>query len=155
MDGLVYSLWSLLPSFCNYPVDTADSYKRLEKVLCNALQEEPDIRGILCSSLQKLVHQNKKALEGKDTYVSETSVAEQRAMDRYTTQVAQNNLDALKASARELLSVLSAVFLKSMTDDGGCLQVLFSSNESMIFAVICEIWGCILICKFADNEWNL
>lgn len=51
-DGLVYSLWSLLPSFCNYAIDTSSSFKLLQSSLCATLRQEPDLRGIICSSLQ-------------------------------------------------------------------------------------------------------
>lgn len=131
VDALVYSLWSLLPSFCNYPFDTAKSFKDLEKDLCSALNEEADIRGIICSSLQILIQQNKKILENKidasDVNDSEAGIARQRVMSYYTPQVAADNLSALKESARELLAVLSTVFLKSRKDDGGSLQVLVPS----------------------------
>ncbi|RVW44253.1 RRP12-like protein [Vitis vinifera] len=121
-DALVYSLWSLLPSFCNYPLDTAESFKDLEKELCTALCEEPNVCGIICSSLQILIQQNKRILEGKiDLHGSDASTSRQRAMAHYTPQAAADNLNALKSSAREFLSVLSGNFLKS-AQDGGCLQ---------------------------------
>lgn len=135
-DALVYSLWSLLPSFCNYPVDTAESFRDLEEVLCVALREEPDIRGIICTSLQNLIQQNKKILEEKNVVPSvEISTARQQAMAKYTTQVATDNLNVLKSSARELLSVLSRSFLESAKDEGGCLQVVFvfSMDGSLLF----------------------
>ena len=127
VDGLVYSLWSLLTSFCNYPLDTAESLKDLEQDLCSALQEEDLYRGIICSSLQILVQQNKKILENKvdasDLDDSEVGTARQRVLAYYTPQVAEDNLNALKKSARGFLRVLSTVFLKSGKDDGGSLQV--------------------------------
>lgn len=123
MDSLVYSFWSLLPSFCNYPLDTAESFKDLQKALCIALNEEPDVRGIICSSLQILVQQNKRVLEGKnDESDLEVGMARKLAMSHYTRKVAENNLTVLKSSSSELLSVLSDIFLKS-TKDGGYLQV--------------------------------
>lgn len=132
VDSLVYSLWSLLPSFCNYPLDTAESFKDLQKDLCNALREEPDIRGIICSSLQILIQQNKKICESNndtsDLDDSEVGIARQRVMAYYTPQVAKANLGALTESARELLTVLSTVFLKSGKDDGGSMQVLQSAD---------------------------
>lgn len=122
-DALVYSLWSLLPSFCNYPVDTAESFMDLAEVLCSALREENDIRGIICSSLQNLIQQNKKTLEGKNDLSNVViSTASERAMAHYTTKVATDNLNVLKSSARELLSILSRIFLESAKDEGGCLQ---------------------------------
>ncbi|KAL2533290.1 ARM repeat superfamily protein [Abeliophyllum distichum] len=122
VDGLVYSLWSLLPSFCNYPVDTAESYKDLVIALCSALREEPDLCGIICSSLQILIQQNKKVLEGnKDLSNGEISIPEERAVALYTSQVADANLRVLKSSSRELLSVLSGVFSRSSKDTVGLL----------------------------------
>ena len=58
-------LWSLLPSFCNYPLDTAESCKDLDKVLCTVIREELNVCGIVCSSLQILIPQTKGTLEGK------------------------------------------------------------------------------------------
>lgn len=124
VDGLIYSLWSLLPFFCNYPVDTAEGLKDLEKALCSALREEPDLRGIICSSLQILIQQNKKVHEGNGDLLNvEISIPEKRAIALYTSQVADANLRMLKSSARELLSVLSGVFLKSSKDTSGLLLV--------------------------------
>ena len=128
-NGLVYSLWSLLPSFCNYPLDTAENFKELEKALCSALQEEPDTRGIVCSSLQILIQQNKRIMEQKNEMPDlEEGTARQRAVSHYTPQVAADNLNALRSSAREFLNVLSGVFLQSTKDDGGSLQVLILSQ---------------------------
>ncbi|KAJ4827707.1 hypothetical protein Tsubulata_029798 [Turnera subulata] len=123
IDGLVYSLWSLLPSFCNYPVDTAESFKDLEKPLCDILSKEENVRGVICSALQVLIQQNKRIVEGKeDPSGTEVSIARQHAMARYTMEVATENLDVLKSSARQFLTVLSGILLESSKDDGGCLQ---------------------------------
>ncbi|KAL3332457.1 hypothetical protein AABB24_032833 [Solanum stoloniferum] len=123
IDGIVYSLWSLLPSFCNYPVDIAESFKDLEKVFRKALHEEPDVCGIICSSLQILIQQNDSILKGKvDLSDTETSVSRERAIARYNQQVADNNLNTLSLSAQKLLPVLYDVFLKSSKDTGGFLQ---------------------------------
>lgn len=123
IDGLVYSLWSLLPSFCNYPLDTAESFKDLEKALCRSLREESDFRGVICSSLQILIQQNKRIVEGENELSGkDVSICEQRAVSRYTSEVAASNLDVLRSSAREILSTLSGIFIKSSKDDGGSLQ---------------------------------
>ncbi|XP_058214149.1 uncharacterized protein LOC131325744 [Rhododendron vialii] len=132
VDGLVYSLWSLLPSFCNYPVDIAESFKNLKEALCRNLQEQPDIRGIICSSLQILIHQNKSIVEGKgDPSAIEASIPRQQAMARYTPQVAADNLEVLKKSACELLSLLSKIFMETSKDVGGCLQITISELASI------------------------
>lgn len=139
MDALVYSLWSLLPSFCNYPLDTAKSFKTLEIILCSTLRGECEIRGIICSSLKILIHQNRQILDqGKDLSAqTELSVSQQRAMALYSPQVAADNLNALRSSSKNLLTVLSEVFLKSSKDDGGCLQVTLMIAFETIYYVAC------------------
>ncbi|XP_041004716.1 RRP12-like protein [Juglans microcarpa x Juglans regia] len=122
-NALVYSLWSLLPSFCNYPLDTADSFKHLKKALWDALNEEADTRGIICASLQILIQQNKKISDEKSEMPNiEEGMARQRALAHYTLQIAADNLHALKSSAREALTILSNVLMQSTKDDGGSLQ---------------------------------
>ncbi|KAH6818389.1 ARM repeat superfamily protein [Perilla frutescens var. frutescens] len=133
VDGIVYSLWSLLPSFCNYPVDTAESFKGLERALCTALQEEHDVRGIICSSLQILIQQNKKILEGKGNSLdTELSIAEQQAVAFYSESVAQSNLNTLKSSALELLAVLAGVYFKCSKDTAGILQTTIRELASIL-----------------------
>ncbi|XP_050216515.1 uncharacterized protein LOC126667567 [Mercurialis annua] len=146
-DALVYSLWSLLPSFCNYPVDTAESFKDLKQVLCRALCEECEIRGIICSALQIIIQQNKKTVEEiDDLTVTDTCIARQRAVSRYSQQFVANNLSALRTSAFDFLTVLSGILLDfpkrkkdggglqriyACQDDGGCLQSIISEFASI------------------------
>ncbi|XP_008242327.1 PREDICTED: RRP12-like protein [Prunus mume] len=120
-DAFVHALWSLLPSFCNYASDTAESFNDLEQALCSALQDEPEFRGIICLSLQILVQQNKKIVEEMND-LSEVGSARHRAISHYTPQVTADNLSVLKSSALKLLHVLSGVFLNTTKDDAGCLQ---------------------------------
>ncbi|XP_059075817.1 uncharacterized protein LOC131047356 isoform X2 [Cryptomeria japonica] len=54
-QACAHSLWALLPSFCNYPVDTAQNFQFLAKTLGDALVKEPELRGIICSSLQATI----------------------------------------------------------------------------------------------------
>ncbi|GLT98825.1 hypothetical protein SLE2022_163050 [Rubroshorea leprosula] len=131
-DALVYSVWSLLPSFCNYPVDAAESFKDLQGALISALREEHDIRGIICSSLQILISQNKEIKEGNNNLSSnDVSPATERAISRYSPMVAENNLNVLAASAPELSSVLSQVFMESTADEGGSLLSTFGDFASI------------------------
>jgi hypothetical protein len=48
--------WSLLPSCCNYPCDTSSNFRVLLNVLCDALQNQPDLRGIVYSSITNTMH---------------------------------------------------------------------------------------------------
>lgn len=93
-------------------------------VFSKALHEEPDVSGIICSSLEILVQQNDNILKGKvDLSDTEISVPKGRAIARYSQQVAECNLKALSLSSHKLLPVLYDVFLESSKDTGGFLQV--------------------------------
>ncbi|XP_042499483.1 RRP12-like protein [Macadamia integrifolia] len=137
-EGLARKLWSLLPAFCNYPLDNADSFKDLKIALCSALQDEPDARDIIYSGLQRLIEQNRRSLEeNKDQSNDEIRIPEQRARAYYTPQVAADNLNILRSSAREFLLLLSRIFEESLNDSGGHLQSTISefasiSNEEVI-----------------------
>jgi ribosomal RNA-processing protein 12 len=131
VEGLVYSLWSLLPSFCNYPSDTAESFKNLEKELICTLRNGDEIRGIICSSLQILIQQNKRIVEGIDDFSAGEVSCRQRALVCYTKEFASKNLSVLRNSARSLLPVLSELYVKSTKDDGGSLQNVISEFASI------------------------
>lgn len=155
VKALVYSLWSLLPAFCNYPVDTASGFEGLQKVLCDTIRGEPELRGIICSSLQVcrvwplvfilfvnhftwpsrlyipmfvqlLIQQNRTMLTGNfDVSDDEMSIFEQKARACYTPQLAGENLNAIRSFSSEFFSALSEVFFKDLKDSGGCLQVIW------------------------------
>lgn len=132
VGSLVHRVWSILPSFCNYPSDTAGSFVLLKKILCHALREEPDLHGIICFSLQILIQQNKCIVEGSNYVPSEKlSVCTERAIAYYNQEVASANLTVLRSHAREFLSVLSDVFLKSKNDPGGSLQSTIGAFASI------------------------
>ncbi|KAM7276742.1 hypothetical protein ACFE04_018608 [Oxalis oulophora] len=142
IGALGYSLWSLLPAFCNYPLDTAESFNDLGKALCDALREEPEIRGIICSSLQILIQQNKKITEGETDHSDvDISIAKQRAMARYSPDVAKNNMDVLKFSARGFLTILSDIFLESTRDDGGLIQSTIGEFASIAREVASKLFN--------------
>ncbi|KAL5708035.1 hypothetical protein ACHQM5_018873 [Ranunculus cassubicifolius] len=131
-EELVYSIWSLLPAFCNYPLDTASSFKDLKKELCNALCEEPNVCGVVCSSLQILIEQNTMLLShDNDLHNDDMSIHVQRARAYYTPQIAADNLNTLKEFSRELLLKLLICFMRSSHDNGGCLQSTISQFVSI------------------------
>lgn len=53
-ESCVQSIWALLPAVCNYPVDTAKNFSLIAKALGDALTKEPELRGLICSSLKVL-----------------------------------------------------------------------------------------------------
>ncbi|XP_033147612.1 RRP12-like protein isoform X2 [Brassica rapa] len=132
VDSLVYSLWALLPSFCNYPVDTAESFEDLGRILCGALQTQAETRGVICTSLNILIQQNKDVVEGKEVPVNDAaSPALVRAITRYDSHHAAANLEVMRSCAPKLLDVLSKIFHESGKDDGGSLQSAIGNLASI------------------------
>ncbi|CAM0943669.1 unnamed protein product [Alopecurus aequalis] len=134
-EGYVYSLWSLLPSCCNYPCDTSSTFKVLQNVLCDTLQNQPDLRGIICSSIQILIIQNKEALSitsEEDILVEdELSKSERRAKERYTKESAEENLKEIRACSPKFLEILCSIFLSPSKDAIGFLQPAISEIASI------------------------
>ena len=151
VDSLVYSLWAMLPSFCNYPVDTAESFADLGRILCGALQSQAETRGIICASLNILIQQNKEVVEGKEMPVSDASPAMVRASGRYNSDIAAANLKVLRSCAPKLLDVLSRIFHESSKDDGGSVQVT-NNSKGLVTRLIFK--GGYII-KVIDNNFNV
>lgn len=105
-------------------MDTSEIFNDLKTILCTTMDKEPNLRVIICSSLQLLIEQNKSVLEGNDLSYAEVSFSRKRAMSHYSLQIAADNLDVVRSSARDFFPVMSRIFLKSQKDDGGFLQVL-------------------------------
>jgi ribosomal RNA-processing protein 12 len=51
------ALWSLLPAFCRWPEDAAESFPTLAPALGSALSARADLRGPLTEALRRLVQQ--------------------------------------------------------------------------------------------------
>lgn len=134
-EGYVYSLWSLLPSCCNYARDTSIHFRALQNVLCDTLKNQLDLRGIICSSIQVLIKQNKEALsvpvEEAILAEDEISKSERRAKERYTKEFAEENLKAIRAFSSKFLEVLCSIFLASSNDAIGLLQPAISDIASI------------------------
>ena len=54
-SNLEFQIWNLLPSFCKNPTDLLESFKVVAKTLGALLNQRPEIRNILCSSLITLI----------------------------------------------------------------------------------------------------
>ncbi|KAG0609787.1 hypothetical protein M758_7G013900 [Ceratodon purpureus] len=141
-ESCVQSIWALLPSFCNYPSDTAQSFSLIAKTLGDVLTKEQDLRGLVCSSLKTLVAQNRKARGDKmDDKVAgklieeenseELNVAEQRARSLYTPEVAAANLKTISGYSRNFLPLLFNLFVASPAERRGDLQLTIAAIASI------------------------
>ncbi|XP_047337645.1 RRP12-like protein [Impatiens glandulifera] len=155
VDGIIYALWSLLPSFCNYPVDTDKNFEELMRSLFSSLcaeAEEHEVHGanaehkilrltsinrVICASLQILIHQNKEIAEGVNGASDiEASIPQKQAIAYYTPQIANNNLKVLCSSAGKLLDVLGKIYLKPSKDADGCFEAVIRDIASIADKVV-------------------
>lgn len=141
-ESCVQSIWALLPSVCNYPSDTAESFSLIAKTLGDVLTKEPELRGLVCSSLRTLVAQNRKARGDKmvdkvaeklieEENSEELSVAEQRARSLYTPEVAAANLKTISGYSRNFLPLLFNLFVASPAEERGDLQLTIAAIASI------------------------
>ncbi|KAL3700630.1 hypothetical protein R1sor_018652 [Riccia sorocarpa] len=144
-EACVESLWALLPSVCNYPVDTATAFGRIAKTLGDALNKETGLRGLICSALRTLILQNRMArgdqLEGKDelktveelSSLDSSSVldAKARVKEFYTPDAASASLSAIAGYSRNFLPLLFNVFLAQPSEKRGDLQATIASIASI------------------------
>ncbi|CAA6664606.1 unnamed protein product [Spirodela intermedia] len=134
LKALVYSLWSLLPAFCNYPVDTASGFEGLQKVLCDTLREEPELRGIICSSLQVLIQQNRRVLTGNfEASDDEMSIFELKARACYTPQLSGENLNAIRSSSPDK-KLVKKFFTRTMYELLKVIQKINNTDQDKIHA---------------------
>lgn len=141
-ESCVQSIWALLPSVCNYPSDTAKSFSLIAKTLGDVLTKEPELRGLVCSSLKTLVAQNRKArgdkmddkIAGKiieEDISEELNAAEQRARSLYTSEVAAANLKTISGYSRNFLPLLFNLFVASPAEKRGDLQLTIAAIASI------------------------
>ena len=67
-DNLVNQIWSLLPGFCNFPLDFAETFKGVAKTLGETLEKCADLRPYVLQALRTLINRTNeedKALVGK------------------------------------------------------------------------------------------
>lgn len=135
------ALWSLLPAFCRWPEDTADSFASLAPSLGSALSARPDLRGPLTEALRRLIRQALacQAADGDgdedlhdddddDDLFDEEDVAKKAnelavtledRPDWFTLEVAKGQLAAVAAFSRNFLPILFNLFVSSPADRRG------------------------------------
>ncbi|CAG8669334.1 20012_t:CDS:2 [Rhizophagus irregularis] len=100
-DTLYQQIWSLLPGFCNLPIDLQKTFnKSTGELLSNTMYQQPDLRPIISLSLQKLVEKNKELLN------SEKDDQELKKLLNIDKNDAKNNLDLISKHSNNYLAKL-------------------------------------------------
>jgi ribosomal RNA-processing protein 12 len=67
------AVWSLLPAFCRWPEDAAESFPSLAPALGSALSSRADLRGPLSEALRRLIQQARAVLNAEQKKPNGTS----------------------------------------------------------------------------------
>ncbi|PKC13236.1 NUC173-domain-containing protein [Rhizophagus irregularis] len=108
-DTLYQQIWSLLPGFCNLPIDLQKTFnKSTGELLSNTMYQQPDLRPIISLSLQKLVEKNKELLN------SEKDDQELKKLLNIDKNDAKNNLDLISKHSNNYLAVFFNVLSETL-----------------------------------------
>ncbi|KAI4163159.1 MAG: hypothetical protein LQ342_003287 [Letrouitia transgressa] len=128
-ETIVQQIWSLLPGYCNLPLDLVSAFDQsFAELLANLLYRQTELRPDICRALQSLVETNQKI---------QTEEATDQALlltTRMTKGDAQNNLEHLASFAGNLLAVLFNVYNETLPQYRGyilqCINAFLSITPS-------------------------
>jgi ribosomal RNA-processing protein 12 len=127
-ETLVRQIWSLLPGYCDLPMDLEDSFDQgFAELLSNLIYKQVDLRSDVCRALQTLVDSNKAitAIEGEGDLILRSRVSK---------AAARKNLDHLSAFAGNMLAVLFNVYSQTLPQYRGyilrCVNAYLSITPS-------------------------
>ena len=133
------ALWSLLPAFCRWPEDTADSFSSLAPSLGSALSARADLRGPLTEALRRLIRQARACQKAdgdehdesddeNDIFFDEEDATKQAnelantledRPDWFTLEIANAQLAAVAKFSRNFLPILFNLFVAAPADRRG------------------------------------
>ena len=139
--------WAVFPAVCDWPSDTAASFKGIAKEVGAALQHRAELRSFICHGLCKLVAQNRQvalaataadggeedgAGAGSDSEEEEGGAgaglgAAGEAPEGFTPEAAEANLAAVGKFSKNFLPLLFNLFVAAPTDAKGDLQRTISA----------------------------
>jgi ribosomal RNA-processing protein 12 len=107
-ETLVQQIWALLPSYCDLPLDLAESFDQpFAELVSNLLYQQVGLRSDICKALQTLVESNKAilAIVGEEDLVMQS---------RISKAAAQKNIEHLSGFASNMLAVLFNVYSETL-----------------------------------------
>ncbi|XP_010529622.1 PREDICTED: RRP12-like protein [Tarenaya hassleriana] len=131
LQACSHELMELLPAFCNYPVDVAQNFGSLAKLLVKFINKYPFMNEAITLSLQRLVNQNKSKLRPKinpgeaKTCPGEDNTSELESENRYSKKTSTKNIKALASCSAELLQSLVDMFTGLGTEVSSDFKVNF------------------------------
>ncbi|KAL8409380.1 hypothetical protein RB594_007712 [Gaeumannomyces avenae] len=112
-ETVVQQIWSVLPGYCDLPLDLLESFdETFAQQLSNLLYHQVDLRLDICRALRCLVESNQAvtSIEGPEDLVLQSRVSKAQA---------QKNLDFLGTFANNFLAVLFNVYSQTLPQTRG------------------------------------
>lgn len=138
-ETLVQQIWACLPGYCDRPLDVEQSFDQgFAEMLSTLMYQQPEMRLVLCRSLQRLVDTNKAIvdLEGEEDLLIQ---------GRISKEIAQNNLKHLATFAPNLLAVLFNIYSETAPQQRGSILACIDSylgitgtKVSSLITFICQ-----------------
>ncbi|KAG5437502.1 hypothetical protein PCANB_000930 [Pneumocystis canis] len=106
----IEQIWSLFPSYCNYPTDLQTAFnENFVQLLITVLYNQANLRPIICQALKILINKNKKIVDDNHNYT-------ELKLKFYTTKLdAEKNLVHLEKFASNILSALFNIYSQTLS----------------------------------------
>ncbi|XXG85440.1 hypothetical protein AAC387_Pa11g0516 [Persea americana] len=139
LQTCAHGLWNLLPSFCQYPIDTSQRFEPFANLLV-VLLKDSFMHETIAAALQELVNQNRRIIRG-NLYANEIqnlpiSLESVAFPSHYSKKIASRNIKALASSSMDLIQALTGVFFNSppekrphLKEAIGCLASITESSK--------------------------
>ncbi|KAH6848399.1 NUC173 domain-containing protein [Chaetomium sp. MPI-CAGE-AT-0009] len=140
-ETVVQQIWSILPGFCDLPLDLVEAFdKEFAEMLTSLLYEQVELRLDVCRALKALVESNQAV-------ASATEEEDPVLHSRVTKEAAQKNLEYLgTAFSADFLAVLFNVYSTTLPQKRGPVLQTINAYLSVIpparlmetFDLVCE-----------------
>lgn len=133
-ETLIQQIWSLLPGYCNLPLDLTIAFdKGFAELLANLLYKHVELRPNICKALQMLVVSNQEIL------TAEGPEEDLLFQGRVTKEVAQQNLAHISKFAENLLAVLFNVYSETLPQYRGYILQCIDAYLSLTFEQVMTV----------------
>jgi len=125
-ETVIKQIWAILPGYCDGALDICQAFDQVfAQLLAERLYNQPDMRNLICKSLQNLVDSNKmiSEMEGEENLL---------AQGRISRADAKLNLEHLATFAPNLVAVLFNVYTETATQYRGPVLACIDSYLSII-----------------------
>ncbi|PHH74742.1 hypothetical protein CDD80_2865 [Ophiocordyceps camponoti-rufipedis] len=113
-ETLVQQTWSILPGYCDLPLDVVDAFDQpFAEMLSNLLYKQVDMRLDICKALKTLIESNQTIANSADDEQDMLRHA------RVSRQTARTNLDHMAQFSANMLAVLFNVYTQTLPQSRG------------------------------------